>query len=41
MPWEEPAAKPAKTLHTEAPGLPRIPKKGLILGGNPFTAMSV
>lgn len=41
MPWEEPAGKPAKTLHTEAPGLPGTCKKGRILEGNPFTAMPV
>lgn len=40
MPWEEPAGKPAKTLHTQVPGLPGTPKTGLILEGSPFTAMS-
>lgn len=41
MPREESAGKPAKTLHTEAPGLAGTPKKGLILEGKPFTAMPV
>lgn len=36
VPGEEPAAKPAKTLHAEAPGLPRTPTQGPILGADPL-----